>query len=534
MLLASGQDFNWALGHQSLFDSGHRPLTTALLPDCLEMSIFQSFPRGASAKRSCGPSAEFASEETARNAPLRFSVENEEGRIFLGLIDAVVEQLPSDQSAGGRPSRYASGGDLVGVLDDRHIITVAGSRAGKGRSAIVPNLLTYPGSMLVIDPKGDLARLTATRRIRMGHRVHVLDPFNVSGVARAYPGTFNPLRLLHFDSPTLVEDAGLIADSLVIKEKGEKDPHWNESARRLIETLVLHVATDPGHEGRRDLVSVSDLLDRAAEPAIVDELEQNSAARGAVQAGAMDFFLRPETERSSVLSTARRHVRFLGYEQMQAALRDEGSIDPGDLKRTKTTIFLSLPAMRMGTCSRWLRLFVNLSLAQMEAVQERPEHPVLFCLDEFAVLGHMKTIEDAAGQLAGLGVKLWPILQDLTQLKALYGDRWETFLGNAGIVQLFGNSDLTTLEWISKRLGETTIINKSKSDPGYLARTTQGAKGESYSEAVHPLMTAEEASRFFGRDDPMLRQLVIRPSHAPLVLQRAYYDKHPCFKGLLL
>jgi type IV secretion system protein VirD4 len=218
---------------------------------------------------------------------------------------------------------------------------------------------------------------------------------------------------------------------------------------------------------------------------------------------------------------------------MQAALRDDGSIDLADLKRTKSTIYLSLPAMRMGTCSRWLRLFVNLALAQMELVQNSPEHSVLFCLDEFAVLGHMKTIEDAAGQLAGLGVKLWPILQDLTQLKALYGDRWETFLGNAGIVQFFGNSDLTTLEWISKRMGETTIVNKSKSDPGYLARTTQGTKGESYSEAVHPLMTAEEVSRFFGRDDPLLRQLIIRPSHPPLVLQRAYYDKHTHFKGLL-
>ena len=83
--------------------------------------------------------------------------------------------------------------------------------------------------------------------------------------------------------------------------------------------------------------------------------------------------------------------------------------------------------------------------------------PVLFVLDEFASLGHMRQIEDAAGQIAGYGVKLWPILQDLGQLKSLYKDRWETFMGNAGVLQFFGNNDLTTLEWISKRLGTTTI-----------------------------------------------------------------------------
>ena len=87
--------------------------------------------------------------------------------------------------------------------------------------------------------------------------------------------------------------------------------------------------------------------------------------------------------------------------------------------------------------------------------------PVLFILDEFASLGHMRQIEDAAGQIASYGVKLWPILQDLGQLKALYKERWETFMGNAGVLQFFGNNDLTTLEWISKRLGATTIEQQS-------------------------------------------------------------------------
>ena len=78
---------------------------------------------------------------------------------------------------------------------------------------------------------------------------------------------------------------------------------------------------------------------------------------------------------------------------------------------------------------------------------------MLFCLDEFAALGHMEPIEKAAGQIAGFGVKLWPVIQDLTQLQRDYKKAWETFMGNAGLLTFFGNTDLTTLEHISKRLG---------------------------------------------------------------------------------
>ena len=215
---------------------------------------------------------------------------------------------------------------------------------------------------------------------------------------------------------------------------------------------------------------------------------------------------------------------------MQKVLRGGKSINLRDLKKKKTTIYLCLPAMRLGTCSRWLRLVINMTLAAMEAETTKPDLPVLMCLDEFAVLGHMKTIEDAAGQIAGLGCKLWPILQDLGQLKALYANRWETFLGNAGVVQVFGNSDLTTLEWVSKKLGDTTVVKESReADKTFEQRTGEGESGKSWAPATHPLMTPEEVCRFFGRDDEYLRQLILRPGKSPIILQRAFYDKHELF-----
>lgn len=494
----------------------------------MQETLHSDFPRGApDSGVTAGPSAAFEPDgNIAQTASLQFRIPNEEGRIFLGVVGARIEKI---RLPDGRIERHALGGQAVGVPDDRHIVTVAGSRGGKGRSAITPNLITYPGSVLAIDPKGDLAAVTADWRANvLKQKVFVLDPFGAAGrVATDYGAAFNPLTILKPDSPSLIEDAGLIADALVVPAPGTKDPHWDESAKQFLEGVILHVATAPGYEGRRDLVSVYEcLMEGFAD--LKNEMADNPAADFAIISLASHLFDKPETERGSVLSALRRHIRFLGYGQMKKVLRGH-SFNLGDLRTGRVTIYLSLPAMRMGTCSRWLRLFVNLALAAFEVEKKRPDYPVLMCLDEFATLGNMKTLEDAAGQIAGLGCKLWPILQDLGQLEALYEKRWQTFLGNAGVLQFFGNSDLKTLEWISKRLGQTTIHTTSQNQPGYSQRAKEGVTGQSFSQSVHPLMTAEEISRFFGRDDRFLRQLIIRPTWSPMVIQRAYYDKHELF-----
>lgn len=495
----------------------------------MDVSLHFDLPRGSSAGNAVGPSSQFeATDRIAQATSLRFTTDNKDGRIFLGVIDASIQQtrLPD-----GRLERHALGGHAIGVPDDRHIITIAGSRSGKGRSTIVPNLITYPGSVLAIDPKGDLARFTADWRADvLGQRVVVLDPFGVAGgVTQRHGGHFNPLSILMEDSPSLIEDAGLIADALVVPAPGAKDPHWDESAKQFLEGVILHVATYHAYAGRRDLVSVYECLMEGGD-SLKLEMAENSAADFAVLTLASHFYDKADNERSSVLSTLRRHIRFLGYSQIKKELRGH-SFDLKQLKTQKMTVYLSLPAMRMGTCARWLRLFVNLTLAALEEEKAKPAYPVLMCLDEFATLGTMKTLEDAAGQIAGLGCKLWPILQDLGQLKALYEKRWETFIGNAGVLQFFGNSDMQTLEWISKRLGETTIQTTSQNQPGYNQRAREGATGQSFSEHVHRLMTPEEVSRFFGRDDRLQRQLIIRPTWSPMILQRAYYDKHELFSG---
>lgn len=466
-------------------------------------------------------------------------------KLFCGVIGATILKDPVSGQ------RFAQGGQLVGIGDDRHAITVAGSRAGKGRAAIVPNMLRYAGSVIAIDPKGELALTTArVRAEQLGQRVCVIDPFGTTdGKLAALETGFNPLAQMDEPKPNedqkrqnaRIEAAGLIADALVVPGSG--DPHWDESARAFIEGVILHVATAPAFAGARSLVTVRDQI--AGGDLLNENEEQDDtsleammamSAEPAVQRAGADFFGRPERERGSVASTTRRHLRPLGFPEIAASLAGDGP-DLADLKRSPMTVYLCLPGRHMGTCGRWLRLFVNLALQAMETTTAPPATgcPVLFVLDEFAALGPMRQIEDAAGQIAGYGVKLWPILQDLGQLKALYKDRWETFMGNAGVLQFFGNNDLTTLEWVSKRLGTTTLMQRSRSSSDVTPKAQEGgARGRNESLAPHTtaMMEPHEIALTFGRADPLLRALIIYADYGPMILQRAWYDQHEAFASL--
>ena len=147
---------------------------------------------------------------------------------------------------------------------------------------------------------------------------------------------------------------------------------------------------------------------------------------------------------------------------------------------------------------------------------------MLACLDEFPVLGYMKQLETAAGQIASFGVKLWVVLQDWSQGKALYGERWETFVGNAGIMQFFGNNDLATTEFISKLLGKTHV---EVARVGEVAQDQQnkGLSGRSETVELYDLLTPNEVSLQFARDDRLQRQLVMWAGHHPMMMQRVVW-----------
>ena len=467
---------------------------------------------------------------------------------------AASEALRYDpDNSGGKILVGALGPHLIGIEDNRHVLTVAGSRAGKSVT-IIGNLLFYRGSVLCLDPKGELANITAARRAALGQKVFVLDPFEVvKGKAAGFRAAYNPLATLRLGSRSVIEDAVQVADALVVRTGQEKDPHWNESAGNFLIGLILYVALcDDLPEAERHLGSVRALVNQAlsliagtktyALPKRILVAADRLAAAGheddaaAIAGSIRGFYEKGHDELASVLSTVHRHTQFLDFRAMKGVLTGH-SFDLTDLKTAPggVSVYLCLPATRMEMCNRWLRLFINQLLDAMEREQTRPAVDVLVCLDEFPVLGFMSQLQAAAGQIASFGVKLWVVLQDWGQGKALYGERFESFAANAGVFQAFGNVDVTTTEYISKRLDKTVVevVRQTEVSPD---QREKGVGGLSRSAELHDLLTPGEVSRLFARSDPQQRQLILWAGKFPMILQRsAYFDErspvYGCFAG---
>jgi type IV secretion system protein VirD4 len=173
-------------------------------------------------------------------------------------------------------------------------------------------------------------------------------------------------------------------------------------------------------------------------------------------------FVRATNEILSVISAAITQKRFLDSPPVQRDLRGP-KFDFEDMKREVTTVYLILPADRLETHANFLRLVVTSALrALLRSPPSDTLPPVLFLLDEFAQLGFLKPVENAMGIARGFGVQLWPFLQDLNQLKALYKDRWQTFVGNAGAVTAFAPRDLFTAKYLAEMCGQRTVNVKTR------------------------------------------------------------------------
>jgi type IV secretion system protein VirD4 len=164
------------------------------------------------------------------------------------------QELASYRFAPGQIILGKLAGGFLGHLDDRPLVSIAGARAGKTSTVLEPNLYVYPGSMLVLDPKGELSR-TAKLRRALGHHVYVLDPFHQSGELSA---CFNALAELDPDSWTIADDVASITQSLIVDDGDGKAKHWNDSARALLKGIIMLTLAFPPSE--RTLTTVRELL----------------------------------------------------------------------------------------------------------------------------------------------------------------------------------------------------------------------------------------------------------------------------------
>ena len=403
----------------------------------------------------------------------------------------------------GKPLRYDG---------PAHLLTMAPTRTGKGVGTIIPNLLAANRSVICIDPKGENAKIAGLARNGFGP-VHVLDPFGATGLPSA---AFNPLAALDPNSLDVAEEAATLADALVYDAPGEAgEAHWNEEAKALIAGIILYIVSEEP-PSRRTLATLREHLTAAPDAfsALLARMQTTTAAGGLIARAANRHCGKADREAAGVLSAAQRHTHFLDSPRMTAVL-DRSDFAFGDLKSRIATVFLVLPPDRLGTYARWLRLMITQSLQDMARPPGKPPAPVLYLLDEFAALGYLAPIERAMGLMAGYGVQLWPILQDVHQLRATYGQRAGTFLSNAGVLQVFGVNDHDSARLVSDLLGPETVVFQT------MSRALDSEKSGLNVADHHtgrPLLTPDEV-----RNLPQSRALLFLAGLRPIAADKLRY-----------
>ncbi|RIK59423.1 MAG: conjugal transfer protein TraG [Planctomycetota bacterium] len=406
-------------------------------------------------------------------------------------------------AAGWLPAWTASGrglfqnkglltGDWTGRLPvfysgNGHALTVAPTGRGKGTCAIIPNLLRHPWIFL-LDPGGENTAIACKAWRRKGYKFVCLNPWRMhAGAPWSLPqDTLNPLSILDPDSPGFVSDADLLAEMIVTRSQRESgnSSFFKDEAQSGIKVMLMHIATtEPA--ARRNLVTLRKHIVSAATEwgALLDAMIANSAAGGAVAREAQQFARReaqaPE-EFSAVLSTMKQDTNFLEDPIMQRALSGS-SADLGALKGSSggkripgCVVSVVMPLQYLDTHSAYARLIMAVALWTMQS-GPLSRGRVLFLMDEFPALGRMSRVATGLATLRKYRVWLWPIIQNLGQLKILYGENWQTFISNAGLLQFMGAGDLETARYVSALCGEATIEVKSKNPGGISTYLTKRA-----------------------------------------------------------
>lgn len=375
------------------------------------------------------------------------------------------------------------GGGVYGYGKQGHLLTLGGAGGGKGVNLILPNLLGaggYSGSWFIIDVKGELATVSARYQSDKGKDVLVLDPW---GLHTKNGATYNPLDLVigQADLDSMIDDISIIAEMIIPKEN-QGDQLWNNKARSIIVGLILHLI-NTAEKAEQTLAKVWEWLRLETEG--LEELFSDMAISDSaiVRATASEFvsIMHGASKMfQSIMATAQEKTDFLKSPALQKSLASS-NFDVKNITNGKTVLYVIIPADKLDSHYRWLRLVMTTALRS--AVRNR-DKKITFLLDEFAALGYLPEVKTALSTYAGYNITMWPIVQDLGQLKTLYGDAWETFISNTVVRHFLSVSDMFSLGYLSKLMGTTTMVSYDPNDAQGKANTT-----------ARPLVTPDEIRR---------------------------------------
>jgi len=424
-------------------------------------------------------------------------------------------------------------GALICLPHFCHAILVGTPGSGKGVSVMITNLLRwFRSSIVCFDTKGDLYATTAGRRAARGERIIRVAPFN-GGV-----DSFNPLDTVPCDSPMLIDSARAMAESLVVRQGTESDPHWNDKSVQVICAVLVVVLLKFKYEDRtlssvQEIVSAADMLKASAK--MLQELGGIPARLGNQLKTLFDKEGSEFTkEGASVLSCVTRHLSFLDSDLVAKSVATS-TFDPADLRKSGITLFLQIPPEQLEAQRALLRCWISTLVREIGAFGDEREGEVLCLIDEASALSALPALEEALVRGRSAGVRLLLAYQSDSQIRAAFKDKPTLLYDNCSTqIYLGAASSYETAERLSKSIGDWTQVvesygeNESRSSQsgGASQQGGQTSRGSSlnYSETGRALLRPEE---ILTLDNDYV--IVLQRGMSPILANRVKWYEDPEF-----
>ncbi len=434
---------------------------------------------------------------------------------------------------------------LVAYRLEGSAMSFAPPRTGKGATIALnylsPDERGWPGSTVLIDPRGETFPMVARRRRDLGRRPILLDPFGVVARHRELEGEglhlpvwqseqYNPIDFIR-DGPEAVRDISVLTDALMEEPKTDSgnQKHFYESARSLISGYLAWVRFKMPRE-RRNLRTLHELLALGTEAR--EELFAAVDATPRFAGGLMHLAVERsrrvgKEEGGSNFTTVSNQLSFLNYPELAEHTRIS-TFDPLELADGEMDIFVVVPDALLGRVKGWLRLWITIPYAVAD--RKSFKRDMLIVVDELPAVGYLSAVMEAYNLAAGKGVHFLTFAQSVSALDRSWGQpARETLMHLAEVVQILGWSrlDVNGAEMLSKAIGAATFENRSESRSGQMRDSAllpdgQSSLQESVSVVKEQLVPADEILSM-GPDDQFV---VASPKDMPRDVMRLKHARH--------